>query len=140
MILLPKSVVFPKPLFPNFVTMWYCGDKSNHIPPLKIISYFWCKINDRRKSKVIMIEFLIHRVKRGSNIVYIPDFLVKYWTPQKAIDWYYALKHLFEFPSLERNRRYTMRFWKTYYNLLVNIKALLFENRVLLIILYYFIS
>ena len=29
--LLPKNYVFPKMLFPNFVVMWFCGDRSKNV-------------------------------------------------------------------------------------------------------------
>ena len=35
--MLPTSFKFPKMSFPNFLTMWFCGDRSKNVPPLRIL-------------------------------------------------------------------------------------------------------
>lgn len=130
--LLTSTFKFPKLSFQNFVTMWYCGDNSNNIPPFKVLRSCDVKSMKGGANQLSMMRYLMRHVERAAGVVNLPHLIVRKWTPRNSIDLYNAVKHMFAFPNVggKSNRRHAQMSWKSYYNLLNKRKGILYgEHR-----------
>ena len=129
MSLLPKLFGLTKLSLPNVVSMWYCGDRSRHICPLKMLYSFDVKGMKGGWQKLSMMKVLMCSIERAAIIVNITHLLVNCWTPRESIDYYITVNHLFVVPALNKNRRYKSIVWKTYQNLPLKRKCVLVEEQ-----------
>ena len=68
--------------------------------------------------KLSMTNKLVKNVKKGVWIVNLPHLIVPNRTQIHVLDLYNAVKHWFEFNSLNKRRRLKFFSWKTYSNIL----------------------
>ena len=61
-LLLPQNYVFPSMTFPNFLTMRYCGNRSNNIPPYWMIRGSYMIEMKRGIQKFSMMNKLVKTV------------------------------------------------------------------------------
>jgi len=118
--LVPKNFKFPVGLTViNLFCIYFIGDKTNNIPPYRMLSQ---RDLHRKtdKTNLSMMKRFFKEVTRGAvHIVGRPE-LVKHrvWTYRKAIDFYEGVKHLFQFPGntmkngKARERRFYQLTWK----------------------------
>ena len=126
--MLPTSFKFPKMSFPNFLTMWFCGDRSKNIPPLRILRAADVKHLKSGRQQLAMMKKLVSHVLRACEICNCEGLIVPHWTPRNVLDLHTAIKHMFEFPNIgsRTKRRHGTINWKTYYNLIVKRKGKLY--------------
>ena len=123
--LLPKEYVFPTMSFPNFVVMWYCGDRSKNVAPLRLLKAADVQQMKRGKQTLSMMKKLIGHVKRAAAMANLRHLVVRNWTPESAMTLYNSVKHFFRFPlsSYQKRQRFESLSWKTYYNTLAKRKG-----------------
>ena len=109
--------------------MWYCGDRSRHIYPLKMLCSFDVKGVKGGCQKLSMMKVLMHSIERAAIIVNITHLLINSWTLRKSIDVYNAVNYLFVFPALNKNRRYNSIVWNIYQNIPLKRKGVLVEEQ-----------
>ena len=128
--LLTSGYKFPKLSFQNFVTMWYCGDKSNNIPPFRVLRSCNVKSMKGGVNQLSMMRYLMRHVERAAHFVNLPHLIVRKWTTRNAIDLYNAVNHMFAFPNARNSkRRHEQLSWKSYYNLLNRRKGKLYGEQ-----------
>ena len=128
--LLTSGYRFPKLSFQNFVTMWYCGDKSNNIPPFRVLRSCDVKSMKGGVNQLSMMRYLMRHVERAAHFVNLPHLIVRKWTTRNAIDLYNAVNHMFAFPNARNSkRRHEQLSWKSYYNLLNSRKGKLYGEQ-----------
>jgi len=129
--LLPPDYKFPKAIGLELLfTLWFCGDRSNNIPPYRMLK--WNDLDAKtERTKLSMIRKVMNTAVRGArDISGRPELLNhRVWTYRNALDLFEGVKHLFLFPILttsrknkSRCRRFETISWKTYYNILVKRK------------------
>jgi len=74
---LTSTFKFPKLTFQNFVTMWYCGDKSNNIPPFKVLRSCDVKSMKGGSQQLCMMRYVIRHVERAAVLVGLPHLIVR---------------------------------------------------------------
>ena len=77
-----------------------------------------------------MMKKLVKNLEKGVRIVNLPRLLVQNLTSRHVLDLYNAVKHLFEFTSLNKRRHLEKIAWKTYYNILCARKGYLVGEQV----------
>ena len=114
------------------LSMWYCGDISKNIPPYRLLKGADVKHLKGGKQKLSNMKSLVKHVERAAvEIANLPDLVKQQWSPRDVLDLYYAVKHLFEFPSLidKRTQRFEQLNWKTFYNILSKRKGRLYGEQ-----------
>jgi hypothetical protein len=117
--LLPKDYKFPVMPLSNFIGMWYCGDKTNRIPPYRMLGYQEMKSIKGGKQKICNMRKMIKYIERAAACVGREELVRGAFSIPKAILLYESIRHLFEYPSLRitNQRRFDSISWKTFYNL-----------------------
>lgn len=121
--LLPKNYVIPHMSLCNLVTMWYCGDKQNKIPPYKMLSASDFSHVKSGKQKLTHMRKMISYFKRAAHLINRNDLIKSHrsvWTIRDAVTLYESTVHLFRFPNIKvgKVRRFESISWKTFYNIL----------------------
>ena len=127
--LLPKAYKFPSMPLPNFIRMWYCGDKPKNIPPYKMLRHADLTGLKSYKQKITNMKKLIFHVERAAcDLLFRPELIKRQWTVNDTLVLYHAVKPYFRFEVIigaKRKRRFETISWKTYYNVLCKRKGLL---------------
>ena len=111
---LPKTYYFPSMSFPNMLTMWYCGDITNNIPPYRMLSchdvqHMLSKSGKKSRGKKSRVgkgqlsnmRTLVHHVKRAATLAghgILVRKCVKDASPRNVLDLYNIVKIYFAFP------------------------------------------
>ena len=118
--LLSKQFQFPSMALPNLIRMWYCGDKSNNIPPYRMLRP--CDVDHLKfgKQKLSNMKTLMNHVERAAHLSNQTHLLKKTWYAGDTLILYNGVSHFFKFDSLRtgKRRRFETISWKTYYNIL----------------------
>ena len=121
---MPKDYNIPSMSFPNFIIMWYCGDRSKNVAPLRLLKTADIKELKGGATKLSMMRTLIRHVERAARMGNLNQLVVRNWRPENARALYDAVKHFFRFPlPKQKTRRFETLLWKTYYNALVKRKG-----------------
>ena len=108
-LLTPSKFSFPSMTLPNMLSMWFCGDISETVPPYRIL---WSKyVNQVKggKQKLSNMKTFVKNVMREAVIENRNDLVVNCWSPRKVVDLYGGVKHLFAFPFLTYEKEDAMR-------------------------------
>jgi len=84
--------------FPNFVVMWYCGDQSKGVAPLRLLKAVDVKEIKGGKAVISMMKNLIGHVERAARMANLHHLVVKNWKLENAMELYDCVKHFFRFP------------------------------------------
>lgn len=136
--LLPSNYTFPKMSFPNMLTMWFCGDKGNNIPPFKLLksSDVSHMRSEKGKKRIVgpcylsNMKTLVEHVEKAAMIEGCSDLYRKCQlrhSTKDVLDLYAAVKKYFAFPreSNGKRRRLETMSWKSYYNIMSKRKGAL---------------
>ena len=80
-------------------------------------------------NNLIMVSILMHSIEIPAIILNITHLLVSFWTPHKSIDLNNAVNNLFVLPDSNKIIRHKSIVWKTYENLAIKIKSVLFYEK-----------
>eukprot|EP00980_Cylindrotheca_fusiformis_P027305 scaffold19845_cov136-Cylindrotheca_fusiformis.AAC.2 len=130
--LLPETFTFPEMTLCSFIQQWFCGDKSNSIPPYRALKPSDVMGVKNGSQKISMMKKLMFYVVRAAKIVNRMDLIRKKpFLERDALELHHAVKHMFQFaPNDGKSRRYETMSWKTYYNLLCKRKWILMGEQV----------
>ena len=120
-LLTPRRFSFPSMTFRTMLTMWFCGDISNNIPPYRVLRAKDVKEVKGGKQALSNMRYLVKHVIRATVMGNRPELNRRgNWTVQNVNDLYMGVKHFFAFPSNKGagSRRFETLSWKTYYTLL----------------------
>ena len=110
---------------PNLIRMWYCGDKSNNIPPYRMLRP--CDVDHLKfgKQKLSNMKTLMNHVERAAHLSNQTHLLKKTWYAGDTLILYNGVSHFFKFDSLRTGKRSSFETisWKTYYNILFKRKG-----------------
>ena len=74
--LLPKAYKFPSMPLPNFIRMWYCGDKPKNVPPYKMLRHADLTGLKSYKQKITNMKKLIFHVERAAcDLLFRPELI-----------------------------------------------------------------
>ena len=113
------------------LTMWFCGDTTKNIPPYKMLKACDVKHIKGGKQKISNMRRLVSHVLRAAvDLTGMSNLVVQEWNVRKVLDLYNAVKHMFQFPLLEKHdRRWDTISWKSYYNQLCKRKYVLYGEQ-----------
>jgi len=114
--LVPPDFAFPALTLSTLVTTWYCGDKSNGIPPYRLLHAWDVAHIKGGKCKLSMMRKLIAAVCRGAGVVNQPELAKTNMNEPQALQLYQLVKHLFQ--HWKKRQEGMKRCPESYYNIL----------------------
>ena len=116
----PENFEIPKMTLGALITVWFCGDRRQRIPPLKYIQGY--DLPTRKNAKVVISQMrkMIMYVRKAAEVV---GFSIPRdsndMTEADTVALYAAVKELFKYKSLRVNfrRRFEGILWKTVFNM-----------------------
>ena len=119
-VLAPADYKFPFLTLSSFISSWYCGDRTNNIPPYRMLSGKDIPAMRSGRNQLSMMRKLISHVERAAiEVANRKELVIKRraWTNKDCQALYIGVAHFFKFPSKQK-RRYEQLSWKTFYNML----------------------
>ena len=117
-LLTPRRFSFLSMTFRIMLTMWFCGDISNNMPPYRVLRAKDVKDVKGGKQALSNMKYLVKYVIRDTVIGNCLELHRRgNWTVQNVNDLYMGVKHFFAFQGAG-SRRFETLSWKTYYTLL----------------------
>ena len=125
--ILPQGWIIPNLKFQSFVTMWLLGDKSNGVPPLKVLQSKDVKHLGKRTYKILNKMRDLARGVRKAGIISGHWYDENQWDLQKVTLLFRSILKYFRFESRinGHERRFEHLSWKSVHNLYVKNKKLL---------------
>ena len=107
-------------IFPNMLTMWFCGNVSKYIPPYIILKRTGARHLKGVKQKLSNIKYMVRHILREANISNHTEFVAGFWTLKRVINLCYSVNSMFSFSPciMSKNKIiHDIICWKTNYNI-----------------------